>query len=65
MKATETKTPPVKMDYRIERKDKTLLNAGTGRPSWFTLERARELVDRARGQRIIESNGGRTLWEVL
>lgn len=51
--------------YRIENPDGTILNAGTGLDSWFSLEKARELVDYSKGQRIIESDGVNTLWEVF
>lgn len=54
-----------KVKYRIQNADGTMLNAGTDAPSWFSLEDAREIVNRETGQRIIESNGGRILWEVF
>lgn len=52
-------------NYRIQNQDGTILNAGTNEPSWFNLDQARKLVDRARGQRIIESDGMNILWEVF
>lgn len=61
MKQTNTD----KMTYRIQRENGTILNAGTGENSWFTLEDARELVDYSKDQRIIESDGMRILWEIL
>jgi len=53
------------MNYRIENSDGTFLNAGTGLNSWFTLDEARKLVNRNIGQRIIETDGVRELWEIL
>ena len=51
--------------YRIQNADKTILNAGTGRDSWFSLEEAKKIVNYEIGQRIIESNGMNILWEIL
>ena len=51
--------------YRILKPDRRILNAGTGIDSWFTLEKARELVDRDAGQMIYESDGVIMLWEVF
>lgn len=53
------------MKYRIQNKDGTLLNAGTGKDSWFTLEDARKLVNYEAGQRIVEHDGVNILWEIL
>jgi len=53
------------INYRIQNADGTILNAGTSLDSWYTLERARELVSYESGQRIVESNGISILWEVL
>lgn len=53
------------MKYRIQTKDGKFLNAGTGLDSWFTLDKARKLVDYNKGQRIIESDGVNILWEVF
>lgn len=55
----------MKKKYRIVKSNGTLLNAGTDKPSWFTLEKARELVDYSKGEKIIEHNGMYALWEVL
>ncbi len=55
----------MKATYRIQNANGTMLNAGTGNESWFTLEDARGLVDYNDGQRIIESNGVDILWEVF
>lgn len=52
-------------NYRIQNENGTFLNAGTGLDSWFTLEDARKLVNYEIGQRIIESDGVRILWEIL
>lgn len=59
--------PPVKdkVKYRIKNSNGTYLNAGTGEDSWFTLQKARELVNREKGQIIIESDGTYDLWEVF
>ena len=51
--------------YRIQKKNGTILNAGTSKDSWFTLEQARKKVDYSKGERIVESNGIHILWEVL
>lgn len=51
--------------YRIQRADGTILNAGTDAPSWLDLQRAREIVDRQKGEKIVESDGVNILWEVL
>jgi hypothetical protein len=59
------KTEKVKTNYRIQLQDGRLLNAGTGKESWFSLEDARSLVNREDGQKIVESNGIYILWEVL
>ena len=53
------------MKYRIQKADKTILNAGTGEDSWFSLDSARELVNYEKGERIIESDGVNILWEIL
>lgn len=51
--------------YRILRSNGTYLNAGTGIDSWFTLDRARELVNREKGEIIVEHDGVNVLWEVF
>lgn len=51
--------------YRIQNSDRTIFQAGTGLDSWFTLDKARKLVDYQAGQRIIESDGVNILWEVF
>jgi hypothetical protein len=53
------------MKYRIQTHDGKMLNAGTDKPSWFTLEQARSIVNRNKGQRIVEHNGVSILWEVF
>lgn len=53
------------MKYRIQNENGSLLNAGTGNDSWFTLEEARKLVNYEAGQRIVESDGVNILWEVF
>ena len=54
----------VKIKYRIQNADGTILNAGSGKDSWFTLTAARGIVNYEHGQRIIESDGIHILWEV-
>ena len=54
-----------KATYRIRTAEGKFLNAGTDRPSWFTLEQARKLVNRSAGETIVESDGVNILWEVF
>jgi hypothetical protein len=54
-----------KIKYRILKLDDRYLNAGTDLPSWFTLEKAKELVDYTKGEIIVEHDGVNILWEVL
>lgn len=52
--------------YRIRNEETgKFLNAGTDLPSWFSLEKAREIVDRDNGWIIVESDGVNILWEVF
>jgi len=51
--------------YRIQNANGTFLNAGTGLDSWFTLDKAKSLVNYEIGQRIVEHDGVNVLWEVL
>lgn len=51
--------------YRIKNANGTYMNAGTGLDSWFTLEKARSLVNYDRGQIIVENDGLQDLWEIL
>lgn len=46
-----------KAEYRIQNADGTILNAGTDKGSWFTIEQAREIVDRSKGQKIVWDTG--------
>jgi predicted NUDIX family NTP pyrophosphohydrolase len=55
----------MKSPYRIQTAEGKIKFAGTDQPSWFNLEQAREKVNRTEGETIIESDGIRTLWEVL
>ena len=55
----------MKANYRIQNENGTMFNAGSGEDSWFTLEKARKIVDYGRGQRIIESDGVHILWEIF
>lgn len=61
------KRNPKKIDkpFRIVKSDGRIVNAGTGQPSWFSLEEARSKVNREEGERIFESNGVDFLWEVF
>lgn len=54
-----------KIRYRILNEDKTYLNAGTGLDSWFSLDKARELVNYEIGQIIVEHDGMNILWEIF
>jgi len=51
--------------YRIRTKEGKILNAGSDSPSWFNLDKARELVNYDDGQTIIEHDGLNVLWEVF
>lgn len=53
------------LKYRIQNKNGTFLNAGTDLSSWFTLEKARKIVNYSEGQKIVESDGVNILWEVF
>jgi hypothetical protein len=46
-----------KIVYRIQKADGKIKYAGTDEPSWFCIDRARELVDYNNGERIVESDG--------
>ena len=43
----------MKADYRIKKANGTILNAGTDKGSWMTIEEARKLVKRNEGEIII------------
>lgn len=43
----------MKADYRIKRENGTIVNAGTDKGSWMTIEEARKLVNRENGETII------------
>lgn len=58
-------TTPTRPAFRIQNPNGTIMNAGTDHPSWFTLEQARRLVNYDRGQRIVEDDGVRILWEIF
>jgi len=51
--------------YRILTADKRYVNAGTGLNSWFTLEQAREKVNREAGEIIVLHDGMNILGEIL
>lgn len=51
--------------YRIYTKDGRVLYTGTERGSWFTLEEARKIVNRSKGEMIYKCNGSDKLWEIL
>ncbi len=55
----------MKAKYKIRNQNGTYLNNGTDKPSWFTLEEARSIVNYAIGQMIVEHDGVNALWEVL
>ena len=54
-----------KYKYRIRKADGKFKNAGTDEPSWFTLERAREIVNYSEGEQIVEHDGVNILWEIF
>lgn len=54
-----------KTRYRIIKENGKILNARTDSPSWFTLEKAREIVNYEKGQMIYEHDGVNLLWEVF
>lgn len=64
-KTADKKANPYK--YRIRTNDGKLIGTGIGGKSWFTLEEAKRIVDRKKGQNIIEIDpvSGRVLWEVF
>ena len=55
----------MKNPYRIVNADRTIMNAGTGLDSWFSLDQARKLVNYEAGQMIYQHDGMNLLWEVL
>ena len=55
-----------KANYRILTAEGKIKYAGTGMPSWLTLELAKSLVNYSDGEMIYEfDNNGNKLWEVL
>jgi hypothetical protein len=57
---------PDKINYRIVTEDYRIKYAGTGHDSWFTLDKARKLVDYSKGEMIYEYNyNGDMMWEVF
>ena len=50
--------------YRILNKDYRLMYTGEGN-SYFTLEQAKKLVNRIKGEKIYEYRNGERLWEIL
>ena len=58
-------TQTTKHEYRIQKADGRYLNTGTDKPSWFTLEEARKLVNYDAGERIIWHDGMYALCETL
>ena len=44
----------MKADYRIKRANGTYLNTCTGLDSWFTLGKARSIVDYSKGEKIVD-----------
>ncbi len=57
---------PDKINYRIVTEDYRIKYAGTGHDSWFTLDKARKLVDYSKGEMIYEYNhNGDMIWEVF
>lgn len=54
-----------KIKYKIQKSDGSFKFNGTGHASWFTLEKARELVNYEAGERIVEHDGVNVLWETF
>lgn len=55
---------PIK--FRIYTKDRKVKFTGTGEDSWFTLEKAKKLVDYSKGESIYEVDPtGNPVWEVF
>ncbi len=54
-----------KTNFRIQTKSGKFKFAGTGENSWFSLTKARELVNYKSGERIVEiyMQNGEILWE--
>ena len=52
-------------NYRIFTKDGRVKFTGTLEGSWFSLEKARELVDREKGETIYLCNGGTRIVETF
>lgn len=50
--------------FRIIKEDGKILNAGTDKPSWFTLKQAQKLRDYSKKERIFEYHNGKQLWEI-
>jgi len=46
----------MKLNYRILTKEYKVKYAGSDMPSWFSLEKAKELVDYSAGEMIYEYN---------
>ena len=57
----------MKSNFRIQNENDTFFGTGSDIGRWFTLERARQLCDYNKGQRIIEicPNTHRVLWEIF
>lgn len=55
----------MKYRYRIRNSDGTYHNAGTDKPSWFSLNDAKKIVDYKKNQQVRECDGVYDLWEVL
>lgn len=57
----------MKAKYRIQNENETFFGTGSDIGSWFHLDKARELCDYNKGQRIVEicPNTGRIMWEVF
>ena len=52
--------------YRILDRNGLVMYTGTDLGSWFTLEQAKELVNRDKGEMIYEFDfNGNRLWEIL
>lgn len=66
MKTRNSITELLDTKYRILTKEGKFLGAGRDDlPSWFSLQKAREIVDYRNGEKIVEHDGVNILWEIL
>lgn len=51
--------------FRIRTASGRFVGAGTDKPSWFSLDDARALVNYDEGEQIVEHDGVNVLWEIF